>query len=263
MQPPGGVMKGQAFQVPFTYGDKSGPTSSVPRAEYQSSYQSSSGETAPFVPHGEDVPPSHDPHHIPRGQWRDGLFDFMRFGPFHPSFAMALCFPQCLNAQVLTRLRLNWLGESPDSQQEWKQTFRNVVILMAVYLVLSKVFSVPSPKFVEMEDGTLVNTTPAPSAFVMAVNNIINIGMASYTIITLMRARRIIRQRYHIPEDPRFFPGTGLEDLCCALWCGCCTVAQLARHTADYNYERGMFCTSNGLSVGEEDEEPLHPVVAV
>jgi Cys-rich protein (TIGR01571 family) len=318
--PSGGVRQGQMFEVPFlitagsgsggggsgaTSGGKSTSTTSNTGA-YQSTYQSGGGAAATANndhEHAHDH--DHDPHHIPRGQWRDGLFDCFNHGPCHPSFLMAFCAPVCLNGQVMTRLKLNWLGETvsnpstsssssfennndtSSSFQSWRHTYRNVVCLMIFYFILSNILSVPSPKYevVITDESTgqteLVNTTPPPNGVVVVLNNLINIGMCTYTILTLMRARRTIRQRYHIPEhrlvaDSPLLANTGVEDCLVSAVCGMCTVAQLARHTADYNYEKPMFCTSNGLAVeddfddnifeegqGGEGEHFHHPTVVV
>lgn len=40
---------------------------------------------------------------IPMGGWKDGLFDFCRFGPFHPSLVCASCCPlgKCIRGWVV------------------------------------------------------------------------------------------------------------------------------------------------------------------
>ena len=220
--------------MPFVYGSASGIRT-----------ETRGGETDSFL----DV----ESPAIPVGQWRDGLCDCLRFGPIHPSFLSAWCLPQLLNAQVMTRMKLNWLGMEA-SDDERKNTFRNVIILMISYFILSNVFSVPDPTFERTEDGKFIITSPPPSAILVAINNVINIAFSAYTIIVVMRTRKMIRERYRIPEEQCH----GCEDLVCAFWCGCCTVAQMARHTADYKKEKAVCCTTNGLKRSSD-----HPVIVV
>jgi len=227
--PKGGVTEGQTFTVPYTPGSPAGIRI----------------ETDAFL--------SVESPDIPTGQWRDGLCDCLRFGPFHPSFLSAWCIPQLLNAQVMTRMKLDWLGVEA-SDEGRRNTFRNVVILLLTYFILSNIFSIPDPTFEKSEDGSFVVTSPPPSPVLVAINNVINIGFSAYTIIAVMRTRRVIRERYQIPEEQC----PGWEDLCCAFFCGCCTVAQMARHTADYKKEKAACCTINGLKRTED-----RPVIIV
>jgi Cys-rich protein (TIGR01571 family) len=77
----------------------------------------------------------------------------------------------------------------------------------------------------------------------VAINNVVNISFTAYTIIAMMRARKHIRHKYRIPETYCH----GCEDFCCAFWCGCCTVSQMARHTADYSTQTAEWCSKDGL----------------
>ena len=46
-----------------------------------------------------------------------------------------------------------------------------------------------------------------------------------------MILRYTIRKKYNIPEECCTCTGVdGLEDCCCAYWCMCCTLSQVARH---------------------------------
>lgn len=65
------------------------------------------------------------------------------------------------------------------------------------------------------------------------------------TVIVLARLRQAVRKRHGIAG---YTPFGFLEDLFCAFYCGCCTVSQLARQTADYKQERSYCCSSTGLA---------------
>jgi len=65
--------------------------------------------------------------------------------------------------------------------------------------------------------------------------------------------RRAVRKRYEIQEENctglvpcSIDPGL-CEDLACAFFCGCCTTAQLARQTTDYETQTAFCCSDNGL----------------
>merc|ERR1711957_964781 len=66
---------------------------------------------------------------------------------------------------------------------------------------------------------------------------------AVFSIILVTKVRKHLRNKYGIPETRC----AGCEDFCCSLWCNCCTVAQLARHTADYSTYAGLCCSETGI----------------
>jgi hypothetical protein len=72
--------------------------------------------------------------------------------------------------------------------------------------------------------------------------------MFLYTVIVMIRLRRAIRMSYKIPaRDCCCDDGSCVEDCCCVFWCGCCTVSQMARQTADYDHVRAVCCSTTGL----------------
>jgi Cys-rich protein (TIGR01571 family) len=160
------------------------------------------------------------------GAWKDDFMDCTRFGIFHPSFIMACCCPLILLGQVMTRLNLDWLGNSAPSG-EWTQTFRKMVYISVAYVILCLLLSPADPQ-----------NPPSP------LYNLVNFVYAVFMIYLLMRVRKLVRDQGQIPETRCI----GCEDLCCAAFCGCCTVSQLARQTANYNcYDEAHFFTPDGL----------------
>ena len=83
---------------------------------------------------------------------------------------------------------------------------------------------------------------PIPSwvSAVTSIRNIVELGFGIYLLIIAIKARNYIRSKYSIP-------GTGCEDCCCVFWCGCCSVSQMLRHTADYRQYNASCCTETGL----------------
>ena len=54
-----------------------------------------------------------------------------------------------------------------------------------------------------------------------------------------------IRKKYAIPENESC--PTGCEDGCMALFCGCCTAAQMMRHTTEYETYKDVCFSATGL----------------
>jgi Cys-rich protein (TIGR01571 family) len=200
--------------------------------------------TVPFEPTvaSELTPLTTEGDTASHGQWKDGICDCCMFGIFHPSLLNACCFPQLLMAQVLTRMKMNMCGDAAP-EGEYQTTFRKMVFLVLAYWIVRALFAPPSPEFEANEDGT-VQVTPADvSAWQMFTYNAVTSLFALYSLVLLIKLRVAVRQRYGIPEKRC----VGVEDCCCAFWCSCCTVAQVARQTADYDQRRAVCCSRTGL----------------
>jgi Cys-rich protein (TIGR01571 family) len=74
--------------------------------------------------------------------------------------------------------------------------------------------------------------------------SLLNFAFTILLVVIMARARIRIRSRYGIPERTCH----GGEDCCCAFWCSCCTISQMARHTADYENYPARCCSETGLS---------------
>lgn len=181
-------------------------------------------------------------HEAPHGHWKDGLCACCKFGPLHPSLLNAWCCPQILMAQVLTRLKMDWLGE-PAPEYSWRKTFRIILCIVIIFFVLAMFLSPPSPDIVEDGSGNLDVIQVESPLWKTVLYNILTFSFGLYTLIVLMKARRAVRERYEIPQERC----CGFEDICCAFWCGCCTVSQLARQTANYQERRAVCCSDTGL----------------
>lgn len=59
----------------------------------------------------------------------------------------------------------------------------------------------------------------------------------------LIKTRRAVRRTYKIQEEGF----EGFEDMIVSIWCTCCALTQMGRHTADYNTYRALWCTDTGL----------------
>jgi Cys-rich protein (TIGR01571 family) len=172
---------------------------------------------------------------IPTGAWKDGLFGCCNNGPCHPSLWCAMICPQILMGQIMMRMQLTWLGE-PGAMISTQYTFRIVAVIVSCYFIYSTCLEIYSRPYD-------VNTMPG---YIPVLKALGAISFSIWALYSLCRTRENIRARYSIPEQHC----KGCEDIICATFCGCCTVAQLARHSGDYENHAGACCTQTGHPFG-------------
>lgn len=211
--PPGGVQEGQKIIVPFTN-------------------QGTTSELTPLA--AIDT--------APRGHWKDGLCDCFKFGCCHPALWNAFFCPQILMGQILTRMRMNWLGSFTSEYGDYHLTFRRIAIIVVVYYVLSMLLY-PSESEVIADDGTEMIVQYQGPLWKNILYNIVSASFGLYTLVVMIRLRYAVRQKYEIPSGRC----GNVEDCCCVFFCGCCTVSQMARQTANYEEIRAVCCTDTGL----------------
>lgn len=114
--PPGGLKKGEKYNVPFD------PTTA------------STSVTAT----------------VSTRKWKDDLFDCFNFGICHPSFLNAIFCPLVLLGQIMTRLRLDWAGD-PAPADSWSKTFRIMLYVTVGYMVVGTILA--PADLDEVEDG--------------------------------------------------------------------------------------------------------------
>jgi len=145
-----------------------------------------------------------------------------------------------LVGQIMHRLKLDWKGNE-GSIAETAGTFRIMFLATIVYVSIDQ-FLKFLPFFAMLSGSYNDDEEYATLAFVRGI-----IGIAYFIITTVLvaKTRAHIRSKYSIPEkDCR---GSGMEDCICALFCPCCTLAQMARHTADYENYASKCCSETGL----------------
>ncbi|EJK48307.1 hypothetical protein THAOC_32909 [Thalassiosira oceanica] len=149
------------------------------------------------------------------------------------------CGWQSLLGQVQNRLRLNSLGvrANPGDRSPFK-----VLLGISIFTILLNVLF-PSLMWANTDPYTRL---PSEGSFAIElVYRVISIALGVFSINVILKTRLHIRERSRIPETRC----CGCEDCCCALWCGCCAVAQMARHTADYETCAAKCCSETGLPV--------------
>lgn len=210
--PVGGVEKGQKFSVPF------------PAAADDYSGSAISNATGTM------------------GQWKDSLCDCCQLGCCHPTFWNAWFCPLILLGQVMTRLKLSWRANEGSIAQT-QGTFRAMVAITVGWISLSTILNI-----IQVQNASLDEHGQHTDAWFYSVwtTQVLSLMFVIFIVSLVAKTRQRIRQRYGIPEQRC----GGCEDCCCAYWCTCCTIGQMARHTADYKTYAGQCCSKTGM--------PLH-----
>mmetsp|Transcript_12379 Transcript_12379/g.23204 ORF Transcript_12379/g.23204 Transcript_12379/m.23204 type:complete len:311 (+) Transcript_12379:146-1078(+) len=181
---------------------------------------------------------------IPMGGWKDGLFDFCRFGPFHSSLVCATCCPLVALGQIYTRLNLNWYGTPNDTPSTSTSTYSSRAFKIMVLLSVTY--------------GLIIRSMVQPSMIHFS-----NLLFLFFSAILIGKTRTYIRQRYEIQatfleeimerggcrhwEDSVPCGCDVVEDYCVSCFCTPCSVSQMSRHTASYDTYEGSCFSSNGL----------------
>mmetsp|Transcript_2443 Transcript_2443/g.3099 ORF Transcript_2443/g.3099 Transcript_2443/m.3099 type:complete len:225 (+) Transcript_2443:76-750(+) len=169
----------------------------------------------------------------PVGRWKDGLFDCFKHGVCHPLLWNAWCCPSIATGQVLQRLRLNWLGNEGTAAQT-KNTFRNLLWMTISYYSVREIMSY---SFAYL-------TTESSKQAMLYAFDALNLLFGVFVLYLVAKTRSKVRARYDIPTENC----GACEDVCCSFWCSCCTVAQISRHTADYENYPALCCSETGLA---------------
>lgn len=156
----------------------------------------------------------------PMGRWRNhlcGCCDVVT----QSTFWMAICCAPVLVAQLVTRLGLNWKGNQ-DTPEEASLAYNKIVLSFVFVLVAG-------------------NMVPAAGFGIMLLFGLFLL------LWTGVNIRKHMRARYRIPGSR--CPPEPLQDCCCMLVCGCCSIIQMARHTHDDHEFPGYCCTTTGLEI--------------
>lgn len=163
--------------------------------------------------------------------WKDEWASCTRYGILHPSLLNACICPLILLGQVMTRLKLDWLGD-PAPSGEWTKTFPIFVYITIAFFILSIILS---PDNVDDDDDY------------STAYHFVNIFYEAFLVFIIFKVRHHLRARENIPETRCF----GCEDIFCAFFCGCCTTSQMARQTANYDEEDAYWLSNTGLAPSE------------
>lgn len=228
-------------------------------------------------------PPKND---RPTGSWRDGIFACLKHGCCHSHLCLLCCccprkcshqwlqidflfisFLTCYVpliavalAQVMTRMRLTWMGNQGSVPQAAK-TFRRVASIFSLFVLAILALDIASfmlfPQLSEMRDVSEINdmnfqdyysqqnfwdNAPMGAIVLYYSKWFLQILFCLYILLVTCKTRRAVREKSDIPASC-----CGCDDFCCSILCGCCTTMQMMRHTANYNQHQGKCCTKTGL----------------
>jgi Cys-rich protein (TIGR01571 family) len=183
---------------------------------------------------------------IPLGDWRDGIFDCLKFGICQPMCWLTLCVWTCSLGQIMTRLRLNACGEPEKNKSPKCSAFAVIVILSCVCSFFTSFIGqgLTELSIFEDDDG---GGDPGWSMAITLTRVAVLFFWTLFSIIIGVRTRYYIRKKYKIKSKY----GGPCEDFCCMLWCPYCAVCQMARHTVDYDQHESRCCTKTGLRPGD------------
>ena len=206
--PDGGVSKGQRFIVPFIL-STSDIAVAVPASS--SDYDGDFSSVANKNKHQTNI--NNNNRGNPTGIWRDGLCDCCNYGPFHPHLWMSLCFRPFIIGQILTRMKMTWVGQRTvttpignnnninDSRMEiderWKYTFRNVAIVTLLFYGITLLSATP--------DDDVNNQLSEVDKMKFTVNSWITSLFGIYIFYIMIQLRATIRYVYSIPEESCLF----------------------------------------------------------
>ena len=139
------------------------------------------------------------------------------------------------------RLRLNWLGKraNPGDQSPFKILLGITIFTLVWSTICSRLLS----SYIDPYTGLPIEGSPY--LLIYGVKRAFSLAVGVFSIYVVIKTRRHIRKRSGILETSC----QGCEDCCCATFCQCCTVIQMARQTAEYETYAGQCFSETGLPV--------------
>jgi Cys-rich protein (TIGR01571 family) len=256
--PDGGVIEGQSF---YALQRSTSPSSII------STSWTNLTELTPLTNHRSGWDRSQ------QGRWKDHIWDCFRFGVFHVSLWNAICCPHLLAAQVATRLRRDWFGESLKEEgegegaaQEQNKTFPRVLLIVLLYWIGTTLTAPPTSVVSLLSTDAGVQIEVDAQSLMLEKEGIVeesfwrtliyqlfSLLFGAYTLVFFARLRNAIRRKHQIPNHICNCRGRNsiIEDAFVSFFCACCSVAQMARQTAEYESNPAACCTRTGIFPNE------------
>jgi PLAC8 family len=220
------------------------------------------------------------------GEWKDGVLDLFRYGVMHPTVWNALCCPQVLMKQLSNRLsgpdgsandegtkclaasaKESSVGGDGGAQSPAAGYKRGTTLFLAAcvvdFLLIAPILEATtavtrsSDNGQQQPGGGASSASAAVSIGTQCFYVLWTLALTSIAIYSVVQLRAAVRARHGIASGgtTKCCGGTGsgaaeaaCEDVCCVVCCHSCTLAQLARQTADYDEEEAHCCTVDGLA---------------
>lgn len=223
-------------------------TLSLPFSTFQPDGGVQDGETfqATVVGPSKSAADASSPFNVPVGGWRDGIFDCCTRGCCHTTCCRAYWCTGLAVGQVMTRMGLDWTGAPVPTNSHavgcspFKLMLALTVAHWALYFFVNTLVDFYEPP----TDTGAPPDMPAFLLVLVLLRSILGLAYYIYILFAMIRTRMYIRKKYAIREQYC----TGCDDCCLSFWCGCCTVSQMDRHTADYRQLSAACCSETGLS---------------
>ena len=145
--------------------------------------------------------------------------------------------------QVMSRLQLTWTcvpsTTKSASAHAFAITFYVTIFMWMAFGVMEVLFIALYPK-----ENLYKFPVPPPEGVLLPITDAYNKLCWAFLLVTsvfVFMLRRAVRNKFRIP-------GSCCEDFCCTIWCKCCILGQMLRHTTDYDVYPGRVCSSTGLS---------------
>lgn len=136
----------------------------------------------------------------------------------------------------MTRLKLNWIGV-PSTEAGTRDIFRKVGTLVGCWIA-TNILAVSSFVFSSFIVSGLVE-------FVLFLAVMTNLLFYGFCVFVTGNTRQYLREIYNIQDTPHS------DYLLAAIYMPF-TIAQMGRHTADYNSLQARLCTASGLAEGAD-----------
>jgi len=138
--------------------------------------------------------------------------------------------------QILTRNHLDWLGHD-GTKSATKNACASITTLYLSWLVINAL-----AMYVVVYENWYRRGFP-PQRIDYIIMGVLNGIFVLYTLYAVSCARRNIRKKYAIEENVCI----GCEDCCCATFCTSCSIAQMGRHTGNFDTIRAVLCSKTGI----------------
>ena len=271
--PQGGVLQGQIIGAVRTTGTLIRPSSilsftnlATVAATATNSAATINSETTPLVGmRNGNTHRDSSSGNSSGGAWKTPLWNCCSHGLSHALCAFGC--PHFLAAQVMTRLRLDWMGLPVINQGSCHlRSYGAIATMVGVFWLLS--FLVFAPYLFKEDDISVDDKEQLPittllgrtiSKLAKIVYLAVGCMLGAYTVFILAKLRHIIRHKYQIPSEGfcacdwcRQTPDRNscVDDVCTSMWCSCCVASQLALQTADVTPSR---CCSPYNTINDEN----------
>jgi len=172
----------------------------------------------------------------PEFVWRDGLSNIFANGVMHPFTFLSFVAPLLAAGQIMTRMECNYLGYA-STEFYVRNNFYYLISLVIVWLVMNVVAI--GAFYVHWARDIFVPL----DIYVFVVTNLF---MYLFSVFVIGNTRRVLRNRYKLPQLTKY----SFEDFVLTAILMPFVVAQMGRHTVNYNDKKCVIFSSSGLERG-------------